>query len=272
MVKLFDRQFGEAALDAVPTSPGVYRFWSGDDVLYVGKAKNLRRRLSQYRMAGRRRKHRRMRQVVMQAERFTFETCATDLEACLLEVRLIQSLKPKLNVASTFSAMYPYLGICTGGAYLRFAYTSRPHLLAGYDFFGVFRSRDVCGEAYFSLMRLLTYVGHPEPRRQSDVKLPRGSYAHTFRKLPPEWLALWRDFFAGKSKDALTELSLALLEKSGARAAAADVEQDLAALALFWREEALTLRAAIDATRYSGPYPVPQIDRDPLFLTWRALG
>jgi len=269
-VKLFDRQFGPDALDSVPNAPGVYRFWSADEILYVGRAKSLKRRLTQYRTAGRRRKHRRMRAVVAQSERFTFEICPSHLEACLLEIRLIQALKPKLNIAGTFSAIYPYVGVGTGGAYLQFAYTTRPEALTDFKYFGAFRSRDICGEAYFALMRLLCFLGHPEPRRAKDVKLPRGSHVQAFRQLPEAWREAWQDFFAGRSRQALSDLSVALLEKTDARAAAAAVEEDLTALALFWREEARALSAAIETTNYAGPYPVPQAERDPLFLLWRA--
>lgn len=268
-MKLFDRQFGSEALESVPNAPGVYRFLNGEEVLYIGRAKSLRRRLTQYRTAGRRRKHKRMRAVVTQADRFTFETCASHLDACLLEIRLIQTLKPRLNIASTFSEIYPYIGVGVGGTYLRFAYTTRPESLADFRYFGVFRSRDVCGEAYFALMRLLSYLGHAETRR---AKLPRGSHVHTFRQLPESWRGLWQDFFAGRSRQALSDLSVALLEKADARAAAAAIEEDLATLALFWRDEARALNAAMEATKYAGPYPVPQAERDPLFMLWRAKG
>lgn len=51
---LFDRKFGKEFLSGVPTQPGVYSLFDGQRrLLYVGKAKNLRRRLSQYRKAPR---------------------------------------------------------------------------------------------------------------------------------------------------------------------------------------------------------------------------
>jgi excinuclease ABC subunit C len=58
-VRLFDRKFGAGFLDEVPAAPGVYRFHDADGALfYVGKAANLRRRLGQYRLTGRRKKER----------------------------------------------------------------------------------------------------------------------------------------------------------------------------------------------------------------------
>lgn len=266
----FDSKFGAETLASVPGTPGVYHFWQGDDVIYIGRAKNLKRRLGQYRSAGRRRKHRRMRTVVAKSERLTFEVCATHLDACLLEIRLIQSLKPKLNIVGTYSAIYPYIGVGSVNGYLQFALTNRPEITDDIKYFGAFRSRDISGVAYFALMRLFTYIGHLETRRNKNRKLPKGTHHHVFRRLPVTWIPLWQDFFDGRSRLALNALSEALLESVDARAASSKVEEDLTALAVFWQTEANCLRKAIDVTNYAGSYPVPQVERDPLFLLWRA--
>ena len=53
-MRLFDQRFGVDFLAGVPTAPGVYRFLdAAGALLYVGKAGSLRRRLAQYRTAGR---------------------------------------------------------------------------------------------------------------------------------------------------------------------------------------------------------------------------
>ena len=64
-------------------------------LIYVGKAKNLRRRLSQYRHAKRLKKHSKMRSIIKAAERIEHEVCATELDAFLLETRLIQAHRPR---------------------------------------------------------------------------------------------------------------------------------------------------------------------------------
>src|SRR5688500_14501871 len=100
MTRAFDRKLGEAFLATVPRSPGVYRIPdAAGAVVYVGKAVNLRRRLSQYRNATRRKKHRKMRVIVRDAASIVFEPCATELEAELREAELIRDLCPKWNVA-----------------------------------------------------------------------------------------------------------------------------------------------------------------------------
>ena len=69
-VSTFDKKFGEQFLATVPKGPGVYRFYGKtDDVLYVGKAKDLRNRLGQYRAAKRIKAHRKMNRIVRASTR-----------------------------------------------------------------------------------------------------------------------------------------------------------------------------------------------------------
>ena len=79
-----------------PAYPGVYLVYgNAAELVYVGKAKNLRRRLGQYKNAKRRKKHLKMRQIVADAAKIEIRVCETDLQACLLETELIQSHPPK---------------------------------------------------------------------------------------------------------------------------------------------------------------------------------
>jgi excinuclease ABC subunit C len=65
VVRNFDRKFGVEFLESLPGAPGVYLVYDHkDELIYVGKAKNLKRRLSQYRNTLRRKKQRRMRGIV----------------------------------------------------------------------------------------------------------------------------------------------------------------------------------------------------------------
>ena len=113
-MRLFDEKFGAAFLAAVPSGPGVYRFYdAAGALLYVGKATNLRRRLAQYRTAGRKKKERKRRALVKAAARIAWEVCGSPLAAELTEIRLIQTLNPRRNVASAFPFLYPFVGIQT---------------------------------------------------------------------------------------------------------------------------------------------------------------
>ena len=102
-MRLFDQRFGVDFLAEVPTQPGVYRLYDeAGTLLYVGKAANLRRRLGQYRTAGRKKRERKRRALVKAATSITWEVCESALAATLAEIRLIQTLRPPRNVTSAF--------------------------------------------------------------------------------------------------------------------------------------------------------------------------
>ena len=268
----FDKKFGPEFLATVPAEPGVYRFF--DDagvVVYVGKAKNLRRRLTQYRMAGPGRRGKKPRMLVKEATSIEWEVFPTELDACLAEVRLIQDLRPRQNIASAFAFLYPLIGVQTQRDTLRFCYTTSPDLFPGYTFHGAFRSRDTTGEAFFALMRLLRWVGHPEPRRSlgGEDQRDEHSYVFGFRRLPGAHATAWNAFFRGEHDVVIADLACKLLERPSARAKAHEVQTDLRSLRCFFQEEAEMLRRAVTELGFA-PWPVPQTERDPLFLRFRA--
>ncbi len=271
-MRLFDRKFGADFVASVPREPGIYRMYdAAGQLLYVGKARNLRRRLSQYRTARRTKKERKRRALVRSADRIEWQVCATDLEASLREIGLIQTLRPRRNVAGAFPFLYPFIGIQVAGADTRFCLTTAPEAFAAFELHGAFRSREVTREAFFALMRLLRFVGHPTARRPRDrLSIPRHSHLCTFRRLPGDWPELWSALLRGVSRAALEQLSLRLLDYDGACARSEAIQTDLSAVARFFEDEASTLAKAITLTGYVG-YPVPQHERDPLFLRYRGL-
>jgi len=272
-VRLFDQKFGAGFLGGVPTQPGVYRLYDeAGALLYVGKAANLRRRLGQYRTAGRKKRERKRRALVKATMRIAWEVCESDLTAALTEIRLIQTLRPPRNVTSAFPFLYPFLGIHAESSETYFCLTTSPAAFPTFDLHGAFRSREVTGEAFFSLMRLLHFVGHPvPPHRCRRFGAAPHSHVLGFRRLPSETAEGWRQLLRGESRVALESLALELIEHDGARARAAEVGERLIAIDRFFEEEARTLAQAIAMTGYSG-YPVPQRERDLLFTTFRGVG
>jgi GIY-YIG catalytic domain len=269
-VRIFDRKFGADFLAGVPVAPGIYRLYDATGALvYVGKASNLRRRLAQYRTTTRVKKDRKHRALVRLADRIEWQACASELEASLTEIRLIQEFRPARNIAGAFPFLYPFVGIQVDGLDTRFCLTTSPEAFVEFDVHGAFRSRQVTREAFFALMRLLRFVGHATARRRGHrLNVPRHSHVYTFRRLPRDWPELWTLLLRGGSRSALEQLSLRLLEHAGARARSAIIQADLRAVERFFDDEASTLAAAIAATGYVG-YPVPQRDRDALFLRYR---
>ncbi|OYN88305.1 excinuclease ABC subunit UvrC [Parenemella sanctibonifatiensis] len=96
---------------AIPTEPGVYRFIDGTgQVIYVGKAKNLRQRLNSYfgDPAG---LHPRTQTMVRTAERVEWTVVATEVESLQLEYTWIQQYDPRFNVKYRDDKSYPWLAI-----------------------------------------------------------------------------------------------------------------------------------------------------------------
>src|SRR5690606_29572813 len=96
------------------------------EVLYVGKAKNLRRRLNTYRLASPKKRHRKMRTLVRLASRLEIEPLATEEEALLREGELIRSLRPPHNVEGAYEFLYPSLGVGMWDKHLLLAATTEP--------------------------------------------------------------------------------------------------------------------------------------------------
>jgi excinuclease ABC subunit C len=96
-----------------PSAPGVYRMiGAGGDVLYVGKAKNLKKRILAYaRPAGLVSRIARMVAVTASIE---FVSTATETEALLLEANLIKRLRPRFNVLLRDDKSFPYILITAG--------------------------------------------------------------------------------------------------------------------------------------------------------------
>ncbi|KAB1068287.1 excinuclease ABC subunit UvrC [Methylobacterium planeticum] len=92
----------------LPTSPGVYRMFDDKgDVLYVGKAKNLKARVGSY---ARGQAHsNRIARMISQTAAMEFVTTATETEALLLEANLIKQLKPRFNVLMRDDKSFPYI-------------------------------------------------------------------------------------------------------------------------------------------------------------------
>src|ERR1700748_1907501 len=95
-----------AYLKTLPDAPGVYRMLNAaGDVLYVGKAKNLKKRVGSY-ASGRVHSDRLTRMIAETAE-MLFVTTASETEALLLESNLIKQLKPRYNVSYRDDKSFP---------------------------------------------------------------------------------------------------------------------------------------------------------------------
>ncbi|MCW2790176.1 MAG: excinuclease subunit [Aeromicrobium sp.] len=103
----------------IPTDPGVYRFRDAEKrVIYVGKAKSLRPRLSSY-FQDINNLHQRTQQMVMTACSVEWTVVTTEVEALALEYSWIKEFDPRFNVKYRDDKSYPWLAVTVGEEYPR---------------------------------------------------------------------------------------------------------------------------------------------------------
>lgn len=125
-------------LHDLTSSPGVYRMLDGEgQVLYVGKAKNLKNRVSNYaRLSGH---SARINRMINSTVSMMFLTTDTEIEALLLEQNLIKQLKPKFNVLLRDDKSFPDISISKSHPFPQVV-KSRGRRLPGNNYFGPFAS------------------------------------------------------------------------------------------------------------------------------------
>jgi excinuclease ABC subunit C len=121
----------------IPTNPGVYRFLDGNGrVIYVGKAKNLRARLSSY-FAPLDTLQDKTRRMVLTARDVTWTIVKTEFEALQLEFTWIKEFDPPFNVRFKDDKSYPYLAVSVGESVPR-VFVTRNRESKGVKYFGPF--------------------------------------------------------------------------------------------------------------------------------------
>ncbi|SBS73968.1 excinuclease ABC subunit UvrC [uncultured Microbacterium sp.] len=119
----------------IPTNPGVYRFRDADGrVLYVGKAKNLRARLSNY-FAPLHTLHERTRRMVTTASSVEWTVVDSDVDSLQLEYMWIKEFDPPFNVRYKDDKSYPYMAITLADEAPRVIVT-RNRKIRGAKYFG----------------------------------------------------------------------------------------------------------------------------------------
>lgn len=93
--------------------PGVYRFFAGEELIYIGRSRTLRRRLLSYFRAKRGEK---AHQIVSAADRVEWEYTPSEFESHLRELYLIQKEKPRFNSAFTHEEDYVFIHVGEGPA------------------------------------------------------------------------------------------------------------------------------------------------------------
>lgn len=268
MLKSFDRKFGPELISDLPHAPAVYMFTDKDGtVLYVGKAKDIRRRLSDYRNATRRKAHRKMRRLVREASGVEIRRVRSEKAALALENKLIRTLEPRYNIQGAYWFLYPAIGVARTRRHTLYCFTTRTEEFEkfGFQWFGVFRSRLRAKEAFETLIDLLLMLGHRERVATLGTPSIRGSRVVGIRQLSPTVVAAVEQFLSGEQRGGLGALSCALVDKPQARRDAKEVQAKLRSLARFHQSDLVSLNDALRKAGHTGSF-VSQQERDLLFI------
>jgi excinuclease ABC subunit C len=120
-----------------PDAPGVYLFRSAQgDVVYVGKARSLRRRVLDHLRA----RIEKDGTILAQSASVEFVPTSTEREALLLEASLVKQYQPPYNVLLKDDRSYPYLAVTAGEEFPRIMLVRRPRRRAGTLLFGPYTS------------------------------------------------------------------------------------------------------------------------------------
>ena len=136
---------------SIPEEPGVYRFYNkSEKVIYVGKAKNLKNRLSSYFQANLAQKTYRM---VHEAVRVDWTIVNTELEALALEFSWIKQYHPTYNVQFKDDKSYPYLAISLEDEFPRI-FITRKEKRSGLKYFGPYTNAWALRNTYEVLLKV----------------------------------------------------------------------------------------------------------------------
>ncbi len=162
--------------DDLPAAPGVYRFLNrGDDLLYVGKSVNLRRRVRSYFYGGGPDSDR-MTEMLRFARRVQWRRTGSELEARLAEARVILDRQPPYNRALKSSGHAWYLELDPTAPFPRFRVV-RSAKRAGARYHGPFRNRslpETMARLAERVFLLRSCAGRLEPDREGSACIQRG--------------------------------------------------------------------------------------------------
>ncbi|WOO98243.1 excinuclease ABC subunit UvrC [Micrococcus terreus] len=137
----------------IPTQPGVYRFRDPDGrVIYVGKAKSLRSRLTSY-FADPSRLHPKTRTMVHTAAAVEWTVVGSELEALQLEYTWIKEYAPRFNIMYRDDKSYPYLAVTMNETYPR-VMVMRGDKRKGVKYFGPFHPAKAIRETVDLMLRV----------------------------------------------------------------------------------------------------------------------
>ena len=206
---------------SLPDTPGVYRMVDKDGgVLYVGKAKSLKRRVVSYANVGK--LPLRLQRMVSATVDMVFVHTHTEVEALLLESNLIKKLKPRYNVLLRDDKSFPYI-LMTGDHDFPMLTKHRGARKRKGDYFGPFASAAAVNRTLITLQKAFMlrnctdsyFENRKRPCLQYHIKrCTAPCVGHVSKEEYAEQVKQAKQFLAGKSKDIQEELAAAMQEAS----------------------------------------------------------
>ena len=208
-------------LPTLPGKPGVYRMLGKDAaVLYVGKAKDLKKRVTAYTRPER--LPIRIQRMIAATHSLEVVTTGTEAEALLLESNLIKRLKPRYNVLLRDDKSFPYIAIAADHPWPRI-FKHRGARAEGHEYFGPFASAGAVNQTLAILERAFplrscsdtVFATRTRPCLQHQIKrcaapcvgrIDAANYA--------EIVGEARDFLTGKSRDIKDRMARRMEEAS----------------------------------------------------------
>ena len=210
------------ALETMPSSPGVYRMLDAKGAaLYVGKARNLKKRVTSYTQTGR--LNTRLARMVDETRAVEVITTHTEVEALLLEINLIKRLMPRYNVLLRDDKSFPYIAITGGEEFPRIA-KHRGARDAKDSYYGPFASAGAVNQTLTALQRAFLlrscsdamFASRTRPCLLYQIK--RCSAPCVGRIDKPGYARLVgeaKDFLAGRSREVQDHLAKRMQDASG---------------------------------------------------------
>lgn len=207
----------------LPNAPGVYRMMSATgDVLYVGKARNLKKRVTSYAQG---REHtNRIGRMIRDTAAMEFVVTRTETEALLLEANLIKRFRPRFNVLLRDDKSFPYI-VLTKNHPAPGIFKHRGARSRDGEYFGPFASAGAVGRTINALERAFllrsctdsVFESRTRPCLLYQIKRCSGPCTGEISQADyAELVKEARDFLSGRSGKVKSEIATAMQEASEA--------------------------------------------------------
>jgi excinuclease UvrABC nuclease subunit len=210
------RQFSPEFFKTIPNEPGVYFFLGGNgEILYIGKAKRLRKRVGSYRHVKPRTHPPHQVEMVKRIRKIRWEVCKSEAHALSREYELLHAVRPPYNIADTEEATYLFVTLrkIRKPGYYEFQLTSEPDGDQDVAVFGCYKDRLNTKRGFSALLRLIYSASCQGARFSipSVLRRARVEFGYTLA-IEEQWLPMVSSFMRGESLQLLRTLSERLIE------------------------------------------------------------